>query len=345
VSRREAAVSEELRVAVVGVGAMGADHVARLSTRVRGARVGVVADAEADRARMVAAAVPGARVAADAFEAIAAADVDAVLLATPGPLHEPQLLACLDAGKPVLCEKPLTTDVAGARNVLRREADTGRSLIQVGFMRRFDREYAELRRVVASGALGNPLLIHCVHRNHSVPAHFDSAMVVTESLVHEVDVTRFLLNEEISAVTVVTPTSNSRGKPGLRDPQLALLETESGRVVDVELFVTTGVGYQVRTEVVGEIGTAAIGFDMGLVRTSASGTRFGRICRGYLERFGQAYDAELQAWVNAVRAGDNVAPAAARAADGYAATMVCAAAIGSLQSGGRVRVRQPADAP
>lgn len=331
-------MSDELRVAVVGVGAMGSDHAARLSSRVRGARVAVVADAAAERARMIAAALPGARAVTDAFDAIAAADVDAVLLATPGPLHESQLLACLDLGKPVLCEKPLTADVPGALNVLRREADTGRSLIQVGFMRRFDREYAELRKLIAAGSLGSPLLIHCVHRNHSVPAHFDSAMVITDSLVHEVDVTRFLLGEEISAVTIVTPTPNSRGKPGLLDPQLALLETESGRIVDVEVFVTTGVGYQVRTEVVGEIGTAAIGFDVGLVRTSASGARFGRICPGYLERFGPAYDAQAQAWVDAVRAGDNIAPAAARTADGYAATLVCAAAVRSLETGGRVEV-------
>lgn len=130
------------------------------------------------------------------------------MLATPGSTHEKQLLACLEHRKPVLCEKPLTTDVSTALEIVRREAELDRPLIQVGFMRRFDAEYMALKALLDGGELGVPLVMHCVHRNPSVPSYFDSSLIVKDSLVHEVDVTRFLFGEEIASVQIVRPASN-----------------------------------------------------------------------------------------------------------------------------------------
>jgi myo-inositol 2-dehydrogenase / D-chiro-inositol 1-dehydrogenase len=326
----------DLRIAVLGVGMMGADHVARITSRISGARVAVINDYLPEKAQEVAASVPGARVAADPFDAISADDVDAVLLATPGPTHEKQLLACLEQGKPVLCEKPLTTDSASSLEVARREAALGTPLIQVGFMRRFDPEYQHLKMLIDGGELGQPLVVHCAHRNPAVPPGFDSAMVVRDSLVHEVDVTRFLLGEEIASVQIIKPMPNRGAPRGLQDPQIAIFQTVSGRHVDVEVFVTTGVAYEVRTEVVGELGSATIGLDVGLVRKSAPGTWGGRITPSFRERFGTAYDIEIQRWVDAVRSGVNVD--GPNAWDGYAAAAVCEAGVRSLQTGERVDV-------
>ena len=213
-----------------------------------------------------------ARAVGDPLDAIADPDVDAVVLATPGPTHEKQLLACLEHGKPVLCEKPLTTDVETSLAVVKREAELGKRLIQVGFMRRFDHEYAQLKALLDGGELGQPLVLHCAHRNPAVPPTFDSAMVVRDSLVHEVDVTRFLFDEEIASIQIIKPAANPGAPQGLADPQIAIMRTASGKHVDVELFVTTGVAYEVRTEVVAEKGSAMIGLDVGLVRKSAPGT-------------------------------------------------------------------------
>jgi myo-inositol 2-dehydrogenase/D-chiro-inositol 1-dehydrogenase len=326
----------DLRIAVLGVGVMGADHVARITSRISGAAVTVVNDYLPEKAAEVAAAVPGARVANDPFDAIAADDVDAVLLATPGPTHEKQLLACLDHRKPVLCEKPLTTEVETSLEVVRREAELGKPLIQVGFMRRFDPEYQQLKTLLDGGELGQPLIMHCVHRNPAVPPSFNSAMIVKDSLVHEVDVTRFLFGEEIASVQIIRPAANPAAPEGLQDPQIAIFQTASGRHVDVELFVTTGVAYEVRTEVVGERGSATIGLDVGLVRKSSPGKWGGRMTPGFRERFGTAYDIELQRWVDAVRSGVNVDGPTAW--DGYAAAAVCAAGVQSLESGERVAV-------
>jgi myo-inositol 2-dehydrogenase/D-chiro-inositol 1-dehydrogenase len=326
----------DLRVAVLGVGLMGADHVERLSSRISGARVAVVNDFFTDKAEAIAAGIPGCRVVGDPLDAIADPEVDAVVLATPGPTHEKQLLACLDHGKPVLCEKPLTTDVDSSLAVVKREAELGKRLIQVGFMRRFDDEYMALKTMLDEGTLGRPLVLHCAHRNPAVPHGFDSAMVVRDSLVHEVDVTRFLFDEEVASIQIIKPTPNPAGPEGLSDPQIAILRTASGRHVDVELFVHTGVAYEVRTEVVAERGSVMIGLDVGVVRKSAPGVWGGQITPGFRERFGRAYDTEIQRWVNAVQSGVNVDGPTAW--DGYAAAAVCEAGVVSLNRGQPVEV-------
>ena len=254
--------ARELRVAVLGVGMMGADHVARLHSRISGAEVVVVSDAFTEKAEQVAAEVPGCRVVADPLAAIADPDVDAVVIASPGQFHEAQVLACIERGIPVLCEKPLTMDAESSLALVRAEdayaARTGRRLVQVGFMRRFDPEYAQLRALIASGQLGEPLVVHCAHRNAAVPPHFTSELMISDSVVHEVDVARFLLDEEIAAVTVLRPKATRHAVAGQSDPLLVLFEMTSGRIVDVECFVSTGVAYEVRTEVVAEDGSAEV---------------------------------------------------------------------------------------
>jgi myo-inositol 2-dehydrogenase/D-chiro-inositol 1-dehydrogenase len=322
---------------------MGADHVSRIYSRISGAQVVAVSDAFTEKAEQVAAEVPGCRVIGDPLAAIADDEVDAVLIATPGQFHEEQVLACIERGKPVLCEKPLTMDADSSLALVRAEdeyaARTGRRLVQVGFMRRFDPEYAELKALIGAGGLGEPLLVHSAHRNATVPPHFTSEMMISDSVVHEVDVARFLLDEEIAAVTVLRPRATRHAVAGQSDPLLVLFETTGGRMVDVECFVSTAVGYEVRTEVVGEDGSAMIGLDLGLVRTGGApsgATRATGIAPDFRQRFGRAYDIELQRWVDAARRGEVDGPGAW---DGYAAQAVCAAGVEALHSGRRTEVR------
>ena len=264
---------------MLGVGLMGAFHAETLSTRVRGARVSVVNDFFTDKASEIAAGV-GARVVEDPIAAIQDPEVDAVLIASPGAAHEAQVNACLDAGIPVFCEKPLTTDVASAYRIVQQEAALGRSLVQVGFMRRFDPEYVALKDLITSGGLGNVLLVHCTHRNPTVGDHFNSEFMIRDSVVHEVDVARFLLDEEIASVQVITSVPTSIAPEGTADPMLVIFETTSGRVVTDEVFVRSQVAYEVRTEVVGEQGSAFIGLDQNLMTKTTDGRWGGRITPG-----------------------------------------------------------------
>lgn len=324
----------DLRIAVLGVGMMGTFHAEALSSRIRGARVSVVSDFSTDRAAEVADRI-GARVEADPLAAINADDVDAVLIASPGAAHEEQVNACLDRGIPVLCEKPLTTDVDSAHRIVAKEAGLDRPLIQVGFMRRYDPEYVALKKLITDGELGNPLLVHCTHRNPTVPEHFNSEFMIRDSVVHEVDVARFLLDEEIASVQVIKGVATSAAPAGTNDPMLVVFETASGRVVTDEIYVRTGVAYEVRTEVVGESGSAMIGLDQNLVVKRTDGRWGGSITPGFVQRFGVAYDLELQRWVDAARRGTIDGPGAW---DGYAAVAVCEAGVQAVRSGTKVAV-------
>ena len=327
----------DLRVAVLGLGMMGAFHVDLLSTVVKGCTVTVVNDFVQAKADEVGARI-GARVVADPIEAIKDPDVDAVLLATPGSTHAEQVNACLDAGRPVLCEKPLTTDFASSQAIVEKEKALGKQLIQVGFMRRFDAEYAALKQLIESGGLGNPLMMHCTHRNPTVPEHFNSEFMIRDSVVHEVDVTRFLLGEEILAVRVIKGVSTSAAPAGTSDPMLVVFETESGRIVTDEIYVRSGVAYEVRTEVVGEAGSALIGLDQNLQVKSPGGRWGGQITPGFVQRFGQAYQVELQRWVDAARRGTIDGPGAW---DGLAAVAVCEAGVKAVRTGRREYVQLP----
>ncbi|WP_200944540.1 Gfo/Idh/MocA family oxidoreductase [Geodermatophilus sp. Leaf369] len=326
-----------VRVAVVGAGVMGAHHAARLAGHVAGARVTVVAGGSG--AAALAATLPGCRVEADPYAAITAEDVDAVVVAGPDDTHAGYALACLAADRPVLCEKPLADTVEAAAEVAAVDAAvaarTGRSLVQVGFMRRFDPDFRALRTTIADRELGEPLLMHCVHRNASSPPRATTDLMITGSVVHEVDTVRWLLGEEVTAVTVHRPRATRHAPAGESDPLLVLLETSGGRLVDVECFVRTGVGYEVRTELVAEDGSVLVGLPTGPVRQTP-GHRGTAVPADYRTRFAAAYDLQLRAWLDAVAAGRGVAGPGAR--DGLAAAVVCAAGLQALATGRRVEV-------
>lgn len=331
---------QDLRVGIIGVGLMGADHADRVAHRTSGARLVAVSDPDTARAGALVRRYDGVRVVPDPLDLVAADDVDAVVVASPGFVHEEQVLAALAAGKHVLCEKPLTMDGESSLRVVRAEQKGGRPLVQLGFMRRFDPEYARLKALLDSGRLGRLLLLHNTHRNKDVPESFRSEMIVRDSLVHEVDVARFLFGEEITEVTIYSPAPTSAAADGVIDPQVSVFRMAGGAVVTNEVFVKNQVGYEVRCEAVGETGSAMIGRPWGdLYTTSAGaggdGSWGGVVPPDFRARFARAYDLELQAWADATRRGEVVGPTAW---DGYAATVVCEAGMESLMTGQPVTV-------
>ncbi|MGX1547280.1 Gfo/Idh/MocA family protein [Streptomyces adustus] len=327
-------MSDLLGVAVLGAGHMGADHIRRLAHVVSGARVAAVADPDAGRAKEAVAGLDGVVVHTEVEAALAAPGVDAVLIASPGPAHEEALLAAFARDLPVLCEKPMVPGSAGALRVVEAEARLGRRLAQVGFMRRYDTEYRRLKSLLDSGRLGRPLMLHCTHRNVSSPPGFTSAMLIDSSVSHEIDAARWLLDQELTAVSVFRPRPASGAPEGLLDPQFVLFETAGGALVDVEVFVNCGFGYQVRCEAVCEQGSARIGEEHAMAVTAA-GAASREVPDDYLVRFADAYDREVQAWVDATRRGR---VAGASVWDGYASSVVAEAGVRALESGGRVTV-------
>jgi myo-inositol 2-dehydrogenase/D-chiro-inositol 1-dehydrogenase len=330
---------QDLRVGIIGVGMMGADHADRLARRTANATLVAVSDPDQARAQELAARFDGVRSIPDPLDLVADPEVDAVLVASPGFVHEDQLLACIQHAKPVLCEKPMTMDSESSLRVLEAERAAGRPLVQVGFMRRFDPEYAQMKQMLDSGQFGRTLLLHNTHRNKTVPEGFRSEMIVRDSLVHEVDVARFVFAEEIVEITVLSPAPTSAAAEGVVDPQVALFRMAGGALVTNEVFVNNQVGYEVRCEAVAERGTIIAGNNStGIYSTVADelgGYWGGQIPADFRARFARAYDLEVQAWVDSARRGEVVGPTSW---DGYAATAVCSAGMESLATGQAVRV-------
>src|SRR5215468_10695823 len=144
----------------------------------------------------------------------------------------------------------------------------------MGFMRRRDPAYLELKSTLDAGLIGEPLILHNIHRNPSVPPWFTRAMTMTDSVVHEIDVTRWLLGEEIVAVQLISPKRSAAAPRDLQDPQFVVFTTSSGVLSTVEFFGSAGYGYDVRLELVGTTGVA---------RLDAA------VTSDYLARFGDAY--------------------------------------------------------
>ncbi|MDY3619000.1 Gfo/Idh/MocA family protein [Agathobaculum sp.] len=314
-------MGNELKIGIVGTGAIGRTHIERINSKLSGAKVIACADANLDFCKSVAEKY-GIKPYATGEEMIAAPDVDAVIVTTLDPFHAQYVLAAIAAGKPVFCEKPLAPEAETCKKIVEAEMASGRHLVQVGFMRRYDTGYRQLKEAIASKKYGEPLLLHCAHRNPSVPLDYDTPMEVENSMIHEIDVLRWLLGEDYATAEVRYGKKCRRAGENLQDPQVMILTTKSGVRIDVEAFVTTGHCYQIKCEVVCEDGILNLP-ESPTINVCACANIGHEIDSDWSTRFAEAYDTEFQEWIDATKAGRVDGPTAW---DGYAGQVAAAAA-------------------
>ncbi|WP_064696176.1 Gfo/Idh/MocA family oxidoreductase [Rhizobium aegyptiacum] len=322
-----------IRIAVIGAGLMGADHARIVAEELPGASLQVVCDMDANRARAVAEAHGAHDVDANPDRVAARPDVDAVIIASPDFTHAPLSLSCIRAGKRALCEKPLSQSSKECVEIMQAEEAAGAKFIMLGFMRRFDQSYVEMKRALKDGALGRPLMMHNFHRNVATPASdFTGAMAITNSAPHEFDVVRHVLGTEYSSISAFQPKRSD----SLVAPVYMVLETVDGQLVNIEINNNAAYGYDVRAELVGEKATIAMNpvnhtrVDSGLGQR----TSYEADWRG---RYAEAYRRQNRAFLRFAETG--VFPDIASSSwDGYCAAMVAEAGVRALNEGRKMPV-------
>jgi myo-inositol 2-dehydrogenase / D-chiro-inositol 1-dehydrogenase len=324
-----------LNIGVIGVGMIGQDHIRRLTHVLSGARVAAVTDVDLDRAKSVVEDLPNAKVHPSGRDLIDD-DVDAIVVASWGGTHEEYVLAGIAAGKQVFCEKPLATTRQACENILEAEQRAGKRLVMVGFMRRYDEAYRAMKSALDAGEIGAPLVYYSGHRNPSVLSGTTEGVLV-DTCVHDIDVSRFLFDAEVTAVEVFSPRRSSFANEGLQDPVLVMLTLDNGMLVNIEAAVNVHYGYDIRGEVLGETGTISLAESSPIV-IKRDGRHAGRVPADWRERFLRAYDIEFQEWIDAVTAGGSTGPSSW---DGYAAAVVTDAAVEAFRTGAKATVSLP----
>lgn len=302
------------RIGLIGLGVMGRTHL-----RVLGELTAARVVAAADTAAAALVGLGQLTTYDDPLTLVREADVDAVLVASADPSHAALVLACLERELPVLCEKPLTTSVADARRIVDREVTLRRRLVQVGFMRRFDPAFALVHNRVRAGAVGDPAVVHTVHRNPLASYAFSPTVLVTNSASHDVDLVRWLTGDEVvEAHCQATPGGSSRFAS-----VLLRLTLRSGALASIELTYGPGYVYDVRCDVVGSEGSLA--------------SQHQQVEGDWVNRFDAAYRLQDTGWV----AADAVDPVGASAYDGLVNSLVLDAAARSLETGRPARPELP----
>jgi myo-inositol 2-dehydrogenase/D-chiro-inositol 1-dehydrogenase len=326
-----------LRIAVLGAGRIGRIHGHNIAASSRAKLVGV-ADADVSAATALAQEA-GAKV-AGIEDLMTAADVDAVFVCSPTDTHADLTERAVRAGKAVFCEKPVDLSAERIRACLKIVEDTGRPLM-VGFNRRFDPNFAELKRRVDRGDVGSVELVTILSRDPGPPP-LDyvkrSGGLFRDMMIHDLDMARFLLGEDPTEVYAVGSAlvDPAIGEAGDVDTAAVLLKTESGKICQISNSRRATYGYDQRIEVHGSKGLVrANNVALTTVESaSEAGFRTDPVLPFFLERYAAAYRAELDHFIDAVARKQPPAPSGL---DGLKAQLLADAATEAARRGTAVR--------
>jgi myo-inositol 2-dehydrogenase/D-chiro-inositol 1-dehydrogenase len=327
-----------LRFGVLGAGRIGKVHARTIAASGK-AKVAYLADALPKAAAELASEV-GAKV-ASVDEIIKASDVDAVLVATPTPFHAEQIEAASNAGKAVLCEKPVSLSVARIEDCL-KTVEKNKTTLMIGFNRRFDPNFASLQKRVRDGAVGQVELATIISRDPAPPpADYvkSSGGIFRDMMIHDLDLARFLVGEEFTVVHALGAAlvDSKIGEEGDCDTAAVQMQTASGKIAVITNSRRATYGYDQRIEVHGSKGMLRAGniHTTTVEVATAEGFREDPILHFFTERYGQAYANEVLAFIDAVNSGKPVAPSGH---DGLQAQKLADAATQSWQTGKPVKV-------
>ena len=325
---------------LLGAGRIGKVH-ARAVTSNPKARLVAVADAMAPAAAELAAGY-GAQV--RSIEAIeAAADIDAVIICTPTDTHAELIERFARAGKAIFCEKPIDLDVERVKACL-KVVDAAGATLMVGFNRRFDPHFQAVRQAIDAGQIGTVEMVTIVSRDPGAPP-LDyikrSGGIFRDMTIHDLDMARFLLGEEIETVSAQASVlvDEAIGAAGDYDSASLMLFTASGKHATISNSRRASYGYDQRIEVHGSKGAVAAENQRPVSIELATEAGYTRppLHDFFMTRYTEAYAREIAAFIDSVEAGT---PAAPSGADGLIALALADAALKSVAEGRAVKVSE-----
>ncbi len=327
-----------LTIALLGAGRIGHIHGRNAAANPRVTFV-ALADADASAAKSLA-DLTGARVSTtDAI--MEDKTIGAVMICTPTDTHAGLIERAVSAGKAVFCEKPVSLDAGRIERCLKvvREA---KGKLMIGFNRRFDPSFADVKRRLEAGEAGNVELITILSRDPAPPpvSYIErSGGLYRDMMIHDFDMARFLLGEEPVVIHAVGANlvDPAIGKAGDVDTAAVLLKTASGKIAQISNSRRATYGYDQRIEVHGSRGLLAAGnrHATTVIRADGEGYATDPALPFFLERYAEAYRAELEAFVSSVVDGKPISP---DGEDGLKAQKLADAATQAARTGEVVRL-------
>jgi len=335
--------AEQLVIGLVGAGRIGRVHAMNLAHRIPTAHLAAIADVQEAAAVDLARQVGTPVATSDYRRLLDDPKIDAILICAATHTHAAIIMEAAAAGKHVFCEKPIDLSLAKIDAALAAVATAGVKL-QIGFNRRFDANFARVRRAVSEGEIGQPYLLHIISRDPAPPplAYVKaSGGIFVDMTIHDFDMARFLIGSEVTEVyaaggVMVDPAI---GAAGDLDTVLVTLKFANGALGVIDNSRQAVYGYDQRVEVLGSAGSIATAnnYPNSAVISTADAVRRDLPLHFFMERYTESFVAEMTAFVDAVR---NDRPVPVTGADGRAPVVLGLAARRSVDENRPVLVEE-----
>jgi scyllo-inositol 2-dehydrogenase (NAD+) len=337
-------MSALLNLGVIGLGRMGQLYARLLATQIIGVSLYAVAEVDERARTKIAADFNVPHVFADVDGLLALPDLHGVVIVTPTGTHPALVVAAAGAGKAIFCEKPLALTIKETQTVL-AAVSQARVPLQVGFMRRFDAAYQRAKSLIDGGHIGQPVTFKSIGRDPFCPqlAYADPAKsggLIIDMAIHDFDLARWLMGSEVERVSAEGTLMVCKDLASVGDIDNAVVNMRfvSGALGNVEVSRNAFYGYDIRTEVLGSEGAVMIGAHQHtpVLFLSRAGAQYD-VTPYLLERFGDAYRAELQHFADCLRDGQ---PPSVTGADALAACEIGVAATRAYHTGQPVTLEE-----
>ena len=332
-----------LQIGLIGAGRIAQAHAATVAYRVSNAQLAAVTDPIPSAVEAIAAKFRIPTIAPTYQAILADPNIDAILICSPTGTHAEIMKAAARAGKHIFCEKPISLTLDATDDALAVVAQCGVKL-QLGFNRRFDANYARVRKAIASGEIGNPQILHIISRDPAPPPISyvnTSGGIFLDMTIHDWDMARFLSGSEITEVYVQGGVSvdPAIGEAGDIDTHVTLMRFANGMIGTIDNCRQAVYGYDQRVEVLGTKGAIHTenNYPNNSVISGAESIHRDLPLNFFLERYVDSYASEIMAFVDAVI---NDKPTPVTGYDGRMALLVGLAALKSYQEGRPVKVAE-----